>query len=298
MQKKILFLILTALLPFIMSAQITLQTYTSATDTFYWKQYIHIPKPARINLQRYTAAGSGKIINRFVSLHADQFPQFFADTVVSDGIRELKKGLYAIEISGDKLTDIVYSGFSGGPSDIVRIFVNRGDSFELVFEDYQYLSAFMKQNGQLIYLQTGDIGSGDDYLYFTRDYRVRTEAGNLMFVKGKQTVAYKYTEEPTASFSRPASFESVADTMMVRASAARLNEPFIPRLDTFGNIVAKYRTKTRGDVLAMKTTGKGNTWYYVEIYPASKPSASILYQNDQVPLFLRGWVSGLSIRIE
>lgn len=298
MQKKILFLFLPALLPLIMSAQITLQTYTSATDTFYWKRYIHIPKPARINLQRYTAAGSVKIINRFVSLHADQFPQFFVDTVISDGIRELKKGLYAIEISGDKLTDIVYSGFSGGPSDIVRIFVNRGDSFELVFEDYQYLSAFMKQNGQLIYLQTGDIGSGDDYLYFTRDYRVRTEAGNLIFVKGKQTVAYKYTEEPAARFSRPASFESVADTMMVRASAARLNEPFIPRLDTFGNIVARYRTKTRGDVLAMKTTGKGNTWYYVEIYPASKPSASILYQNDQVPLFLRGWVSGLSIRIE
>ncbi len=298
MQKKILFLSLTALLPFIMSAQITLQTYTSATDTFYWKHYIHIPKPARINLQRFTAAGSGKVINRFVTQHADQFPQFFSDSLVSDGIRELKKGLYAIEISGDKLTDIVYSGFSGGPSDIVRIFVNRGDSFELVFEDYQYLSAFMKQNGQLIYLQTGDIGSGDDYLYFTRDYRVRTEAGNLIFVKGKQTVAYKYTEEPAARFSRPASFESVADTMMVRASAARLNEPFIPRLDTFGNIVARYRTKTRGDVLAMKTTGKGNTWYYVEIYPASKPSASILYQNDQVPLFLRGWVSGLSIRIE
>jgi hypothetical protein len=95
----------------------------------------------------------------------------------------------------------------------------------------------------------------------------------------------------------PIPFIAKADTMMVRASAAQQNEPFIPHLDTFGNIVAKYRTRANGMALAYKSDGRGNDWFFVEISPSTGPSASILYGIDRIPTFIRGWVSSRSIQL-
>jgi hypothetical protein len=193
---------------------------------------------------------------------------------------------------------MIFTGFTGGKSDMVRIWLNRGDSYELIFEDYQYISKFTKTGSKLCEMQTGDAGYGDDYLYFTRDYRVEQEKGELVFIKGKQIVAYRHTEEPVKYYPQPIPFIAKADTMLLRASASRQDEPYNPNLDTFGNIIAKYRTKARGNVLAYTSNGKGNDWFFVEISPSATPSASILYDIDKMPTFIRGWVSSQSIQLQ
>lgn len=279
-------------------AQINLKTYTTATDTFYWKRYTHIAKPSKINLKRFTVSGSGKIIDSFLSKHLEQYPQFTSDSLRSLSLKDLKKCLYPVEINGDQLPDIIFSGSSGGESDIVRIYLNRQDSFELVFEDYQYITQFICDQGFLKEMQTGDAGCCDAYLYFTRNYTIRHDKGEAIFVKGKQIVAYKYTEEPSFFYPAAMPFISRADTMMLRASAARLNEPFDPHLETFGNIIAKYRTRAKGNVLAIKSYGQRNDWYFVEIFPDATPAASILYDIEKMPTFIRGWVSGQSISLQ
>ncbi|MEI7500437.1 MAG: hypothetical protein WCK84_08290 [Bacteroidota bacterium] len=283
------------LLSFEVEAQINIKTYTSATDTFYWKRYTHIPKPAKINLKQFTVSRSGKIIESFLLKHLDQFPQFTDDSVPRFSPKDLKKCLYPLDINGDNLPDMIFSGYSGGESDIVKIYLNRTDSFELVFEDYQYITKFTCGHGLLTEMQTGDAGCCDNYLYFTRDYSVKLENGKPLFVKGKQQVVYKYTEEPDICYPRGIPFAMKSDTMLVRASAAQLNEPFNPHLETFGNIIAKYRTRAKGIALAYKSYGKGNDWYFVEIFPDAAPSASILYDVEKMPTFIRGWVSGQAI---
>ena len=285
------FILLLALLAsaFAAEAQIKLQTYTTATDTFYWKRYIRIPKPPKVRLSQFTVADHGKTVEQFIVRNLDQFPQYATDSLPAYNAKSLKRCLYPVDINGDHVPDIVFSGFGGGGTDLVRIYLNRKDSFELVSEDYQYITKFRKDSGNLVELQTGDVGTGTDYLYFTRDYRVKQERGNPVFVKVRQNVVYKNTEEPVRYYPKPVSFIARADTMMLRASAARLNEPFNPHLDTFGNIVAKYRSKARGVVLATKSYGKGNDWYYVEIYPGTLPSASILHDLTKLPTFIRGW---------
>lgn len=280
------------------SGQIPIKTYTSATDTFYWKRYIHIAAPSKLSLNRIAMSGQRKTIDRFLSENPDQFPQFTNDSISRYTVKDLRKNLYTCDINDDNLPDIIFSGFSGGESDITRIWLNRGGSFELIFEDYQYISKFVRVKGMLTELQTGDVGCCDNYLYFTRDYRFTMEDGRPVFVKGKQTVACKYTEEPARVFENPKFFIAAADTIMLRASAAVLNEPFNPYLETFGNIVAKYRSKVRGNVLAAKTDTKGKLWYFVEIFPDTQPSASILYQTETMPTFVRGWVSGESIILQ
>ncbi len=279
-------------------AQIKLQTYTTATDTFYWKHYTHIPRPAKISLQQFVVPSPGRAVESFLLKNLDQFPQFTRDSLSNHTVKELKRCLYPVDINGDNLPDMIFSGYSGGESNMVMIFLNRRDSFELVFSDDQYFTRFRKKAGKLAELQTGDIGYGGNYLYFTRDYRVETINGELSFIREKQHVAYKYTEEPTRYYTSPIPFIAKADTMLLRASAALLNEPFIPRPETFGNIVAKYREKARGVVLAVKSYGNGNDWYFVEVSPGTYPSASILYGLDKMPSFIRGWVSGQAIFLD
>lgn len=281
-----------------MYGQIPIKTYTTATDTFYWKRYVNIPKPEKFRLNKIAEGGHRKEIDRFINMNLDDFPQFTNDSGSIKNVRDLRKSLYPVEINGDGKADMIFTGYSGGPSDLTRIYLNRGNHFELVFEDYQYLTAVKRKKGIMAFLQTGDIGTGDDYLYFTRDYEVRWEQATPVFIKGKQTVVSKYTEEPSVYFKTPVPFRSTADTLMVRASAAKLNEPFNPGMDTFGNIVARYRQNIRGEALAVKTLGNGNTWYYVEIFPGVVPAASILYHADKVPTFLRGWVSQQSILLD
>jgi len=296
--KPFVFLIAVILLSPGVKAQIKIQTYTTATDTFYWKRYQHVPKPVKLNLKPLTVAGAKKIKESFLAKCLSQFPQFTNDSANRFGFHDIKKCLFPIDLNGDRLPDMIFSGFSGGESDIIRIFLNRGDTFELVFEDYQYISQMVREKGKLTQLQTGDVGCCDAYLYFTRDYKVISENGKLDFIKGKQIVVYENTEEPIHYYTQPVPFTSRSDTMMVRASATQLNEPFNPHLETFGNIVAKYRSKTRGLILAQKSITNGDDWYFVEIFPDVSPSASILYEIDKIPTFLRGWVSGQAIVIK
>jgi len=278
-------------------AQINLHRYTSETDTFYWKKYIHFAEPKKLSLKPFTVKRAKKITEQFLAENLALFPQFTSDSASRFGIDDLKKSLFPVDINGDQNPDVVFSGYSGGESDMVKIFVNQGGHFELVFEDYQYITRFDYVDGKLDRLQTADLGCCDAYLWFTRDYKILQEVPAPAFIKGKQTVIYKYTEEPRAFLPVPEPFRTRTDSLMVRASAARLNEPFNPHLDTFGNIVARYRAKASGVVLAIKNDDKGNAWCFVEIFPDTKPSASILYDTEKIPTFIRGWVSILGIEL-
>ena len=290
-------LLLICLLPFAGNAQIYIRHYTSATDTFYWKRYTHVPQPPAISLKRCKAPGSAKKTEFFIARHGSEFRQFTDDPTQRLSLKDLEKHLLPVDINGDRLADMIFQGPGQGASDIVRIWLNRRDSFELVFEDYQYISKFRKAGDTLVEIETADVGLSGDYLYFTRNYRVERDHGDLVFVKGKQTVVYKYTEEPQKYYPRPVPFISIADTLLLRASPQQLNEPFIPRLGTFGNIVAKYRSRSAGFALAYKSYGKGSDWYFVEFSPSATPSASILYDIDKIPTFIRGWVSGQAIEL-
>ncbi len=294
---KYFLLISLVLLSFGGNAQIEIQRYTSATDTFYWKRYIQIPKPQRVNLKRFSVSQPGKKIDSFLARNLQQFPLYLSDTAHRFTLKSLRKCLYPVDVNGDNLPDMIFSGYNDWKSEIVQIWINRRDSFELVFEDFQYFSVFKRIDNSMLEIQTCDVGSDTSYLYFTRDYTVKQEGANPIFIRGKQVVSYRHTEEPSKYYPEPIPFIAKSDTLMLRASAALQNEPFIPQLDSFGNIIAKFRTQVKGMTLAYKSNGRGNDWYFVEISPSASPSASILYGTDKLPTFIRGWVSGRAIQL-
>lgn len=282
----------------VVQGQITIKQYTSATDTFYWKRYEHVKKPGKLNLSKYTVSRPGKVIDRFLLLNLYRFPQFSSDSTRPVRLADLKKCLYPMDLNGDQRADMIFSGFSGGESGKTQIFINRQDSFELVFEDYQYVVSLVIQAGILTGLQIADIGCCDAYLYFTRDYAVKQQGSELDFIKGKQSAVYHFTERPFDLISPPVTWKSVYDTTLIRASAANLDDPFNPYLETWGNTIAGYTTDIHGTALARKKDQHGITWYYVEIIPDVRPKKSIFYEIEKFPTFIQGWVEETLIKIQ
>jgi hypothetical protein len=270
-------------------AQIDIRSYTTATDTFYWKRYIRVASPPRANLKRHRSSGSSALVASFLVRRSEYLPELSVDSTNPVSDREVTKLLFPMDLDGDRHPDMVYSGPIDGEPGMVRIWLARGTDYQLVFEDYQYISKLKTESGRLVELQTADAGNDTGYLYFTRDYRISYGKGDPVFIKGKQTVIYKNTEEPPQFLEVPFTFTSRTDTLMLRASAARQNEPFIPSLGSFGNIVARYRSTCQGTALARKITGPGNTWYFVEMSPAVVPSASIFYGTEKAS-HLSAWL--------
>ena len=296
------FLLLICLITLIFraEAQIDLRTYTTATDTFYWKRYIQIPEPPRVSLRRFCVSGgkAKQAGERFLEQNKMAVKDDLQDSLHPMSDDDLRKLIFPIDLNGDQLPDIILSGKTSRSAGFVRIWMNHGGSFEPVFEDYQSISQFRIEGTRLTALQTADIGSDGQYLYFTRDYKIQWEGNDPVFVRGKQVVSYMHTREPSVLLREPTPFTARADTMLLRASPSRQDEPFIPALGTFGNIIAKYRSEAKGTVLASYAKVPGNDWFYVEVDPSVMPSASILYDTDKLPTFIRGWVSGRAIRTE
>lgn len=284
-----------SLLPYVSFSQIPIRTYTAANDTFYWKKYTHLPAPKPAGIKKLSIPGKGKQTDRFCDAILPEFPWFSGDSGSEFSPSDLRKHLTALDLNHDGVAEYLFAGPGPGDGEIVRLYISHETKYELVFEDYQCIAVFEVKDKKLRGIQTGDPGINDSPLRFLREYTINWEGTTPVFIKGKQLVWYRYTEEPPAWLPASQRFETVADTLMVRASAAVLNVPYIPWLESFGNIVARYRTRVEGVILAEKTTPAG-IWYFVEIWPSSTPSASILYGTEKWPTFLRGWVAGGSIK--
>ena len=281
--------LLLLLLPALAFSQIKIKTYTTATDTFYWKRYEQVHKPKKLSLRPYTVPDPGGVVDAFISGNLGDFPQFTNDSIRRYTVKDLRKSLYPVDINGDGRPDIIFSGFSGGEVDLTRIYLNQGSGFSLVFEDYQYIVYLSFNEGKLTRIRTADPGCCDAYLYFQREYKVKYNGSNPDFIRGKQTADFSHAEKPLEMLSKPFTCTSKYDTLLIRASGAIQNEPWNPYMETWGNIIGGYTLKVRMTVLAIKQN-QGTEWFYVEIIPDIRPKKSIFYDTDKYPTFIRAWV--------
>ncbi len=272
------------------SAQIKLKTYTSATDTFYWKKYEHVPPPARLNLKKYTVANNASQVETFLQNTPQAFKTFISDSLRMHPENPPKKYLYAININHDALPDIVFNGSGRNETEMVQIYINRKDSFDLVFEDYRYISELSGDKAGITGVVTGDPGKKGDYRYFRRYYSIAHEGKSVAFIRGKQTVEYKFTQRPGKEFENPRPFKAMNDTTLVRASARFIDAPYDPKLKTWGNIICGFTKVISGNILAMEKDAAGLIWYFVEIFPDEKPEKSIFGDLGNYPTFIHGWL--------
>lgn len=271
-------------------SQIKFKTYTSATDTFYWKRYEHVLKPAKEGLRKFTVKNSAGAIRAFLANPPEAFRDILSDSLRMHPENSMQKYLFPVDLNNDQLPDIIFNGSGRNKTEMVKIFLNRRDSFELVFEDYRYVSELRKGKTGFTGLTIGDPGEKGDFLYVERTYSLQPEKARLDFIRGKQTVVYKYTQRPGKYLSKTVPFRAANDTILVRACEGFIDAPYDPKLKTFGNIICGYTEVITGNILAIDKDQAGHNWYFVEIFPDVKPQKSIFHDLDKYPLFITGWV--------
>lgn len=273
-----------------LAAQIKIKTYTTATDTFYWKKYEHVLPPAKASLKKFIVQNGDQTIRTFLAHPPSKFGEILSDSLRMHAKEPIRKYLFPVDLNNDLLPDIIFNGSGRNETGMVQIYLNRNDSFELVFEDFRYVTSLKKGQAGFSEIVTGDAGSREDYLYFERRYKLQSERHSLLFVRELQSVVYKYTQRPGKYFARSVPFNSLNDTILVRASASLIDAPYNPKLKSYGNIIGGYTGFISGNILASEKDVTGKTWYYAEIFPSEMPHKSIFYGIDNFPTLIIGWL--------
>lgn len=271
-------------------SQITIKSYTTATDTNYWKRYEHVPKPVQLNLNRYTARNGKSAVEAFLAAPPVAFESRFCDSGRVDQKASLRKNLFPIDLNGDQVPEIIVNGPDNGGTEMVQIYMDAASTFELIFEDYGYVSAIHTEKTGIKQLVIGDPGSRSGYAYLERSFTLQPDNGSIRFIKGLQQVTYAYTQRPSRRFDRPVPFRSANDTILIRASASFINEPYIPGLKSYGNIICGYKAFIEGNLLAAAKDGEERLWYYVEVMPGEQPHKSIFQEIGPIPTKIIGWI--------
>jgi hypothetical protein len=275
--------------------QIKFKTYTAATDTFYWKKYEHVLKPAKASLRKFTDKNGAPVVQAFLAHPPAAFRIVMSDSMRMHPEKPLKNYLYPVDLNNDQLPEIIYNGSGRNETEMVQVYLNLGDSFELIFEDFRYISELIRDKTGFTGITTGDPGNREDYQYTEKEYKLQSNNKSLVFIRGKQTIVYKYTQRPGKYLTSPVTFKALNDTLLVRASSRYIDAPQDPKLKTFGNIICGYTEVISGRVLAVDKDSEGRIWYFVEIFPDAKPEKSVFHDVGRYPVFITGWVDSNDI---
>ena len=218
-----------------------------------------------------------------------EFEYLFYEDMLKNGVIDV---FHFIDLDNDKDPDLIFTGYSGGEPDCVRIFANKNNKFENVFDKFIKISNLEISNNTIIKISINDPGCCASYIEFNEDYDVAVAPDSFKFTLTSRTALIYETEVPKKYYEKPAAFEVMNDKYYLRST---------PKIDTvdswYGgepgtdNILAEFKKGTKGTALAEATDSTVRVWWYVEIDPASKPTSSHFYDIEVHPTKLLGWMS-------
>jgi hypothetical protein len=212
---------------------------------------------------------------------------------------ENAKHFHFIDLDQDDDLDLIYDGWSGSEPSCVRIYLNRSEIFEKVFDYGQSVEAVKIYNNQLKYIYVKDPGCCGAYLIHETEFTFNPISDDLKYEMDKQVVYTDQTEVPEKIFVNKKDFKVVQDKYHMRLTPKidTTDVPFhIGELES--NICATYTKGASGKVLAEKADQTGRVWYFVEMDTNAIPIFSVFYDHEQYPTNYRGWMSSRYLEVE
>ena len=197
-----------------------------------------------------------------------------------------------IDLDNDKDLDLIFTGWSGGEPDCVRIYNNTNGKYQEVFEVYQEITKIEFTDKKLSRLLIHDPGCCAAYIEFDEDYSFQVNKDDFKSKIINRTALLYPTEEPKDKFGDRIPFEVLNDKYYLRLT---------PKIDTVDqvfaediqsdNVIAEFKKGTKGIAYAQMTDDTGRVWWFVEIDPKDKPIKSFFYDIDEKPTKVKGWMS-------
>jgi hypothetical protein len=209
--------------------------------------------------------------------------------IMGTSLHDMLKFVYAIDINGDTLKDIIYNGPSGGEPQLTNIYLNTGTSYRPVFSGFQNITHLKFNEDRLLNFTLLNPGCCADPQVVEYYYSLQ-HTNNIPTFKIDSTIGYIYNTEK-------------APLMEKSTKTFLISKPFaILRYDTYffdniehyvygtnGNHIANYPNGASGKILGYKKD-KSNDWLYVQMDASVKLDSCGFSTFNERPTALRGWL--------
>lgn len=241
------------------------------------------------------------LISRFIDLTPKEFEFYKLDESYSLTIQDLINDLHVVDINNDGLDDIIFDGSSGGEANEISIFINKSNSFEKIFTDYQGILSVEFDKGILNKINIKDWGCCAEFIVTTKFYDVKFRNGEFEFVQKK---SFKYLENtflPVTYWNETKKISVLNDNYNLRFSPQidDTSEVYYVGEPTYRNKIGKLKNNTKAIAIAESTDTTGRVWFFVAIYPEFDVSESYFYNyKDEIKSYKCGWISSRFIEIQ
>lgn len=201
-------------------------------------------------------------------------------------VEKVLQQLYAIDINGDNKKDIIFEGSNGGEATVTYIYLNKGDHFEKVFDQFQYFSGASFKNNKLISFNIENPGCCADPQIINYHYTVTYNNDQPVFTLSKSTGYLEHTQKLLTKFTPQKKFTIVKDRAITRAECYNLDIEH-PFYGEDGNAVAKFKKDDKGVALG-SSNEDGKEWLYVLMSPTTAPNINPTFGEQ--PTHTYGWI--------
>ncbi|MFY0602256.1 MAG: hypothetical protein JXR03_21460 [Cyclobacteriaceae bacterium] len=210
--------------------------------------------------------------------------------------RELINKLKFVDLDADGVSEVVYSGPSGGEPNIVEIFQLKKQQYERVFSVMQGIVKPYWTDGKLTKLLTHDWGCCAENRIINSVYEVNFDnAITPEFSKTLDIVENQGLTKPKQFLESALTFEVKNDNYKLRLSPNIDGSTYFGYLtehEQLGNSLGTVNKGTQGIAYAYSIDVTGRTWWYVAISTEYKLNESVLYMEDlHDNAFYVGWMS-------
>ncbi|MEP2025782.1 MAG: hypothetical protein ABJH98_12135 [Reichenbachiella sp.] len=210
--------------------------------------------------------------------------------------RELINKLKFVDLNADGVSEVVYSGPSGGEPNIVEIFQLKNQQYERVFSVMQGIIKPYWTDGKLTKLLTHDWGCCAENRIINSVYEVNySKGGTPVFTKNLDIVENRGLAKPKQFLESSLNFKVKNDNYKLRLSPIIDDSTYLGYLtehEKLGNSLGSVNKGTRGIAYAYSVDETGRTWWYVAISTEYKLNESVLYMEDlHSNSYYVGWMS-------
>jgi hypothetical protein len=210
------------------------------------------------------------------------------------GYGSVWNNLHVVDINGDKLEDIIYSGSSGGEANVVKFFMQKEVGFELIFTAYQGIVRVDWKNGKITTIMSHDWGCCAEFRIINTVYEVSYRDKVPSFAKIYQSIEYELMKKPIEYFEEPIDFSTDYDAYNLRAfpevnDTIPINADF--NENRMGNTIGILSKGTKGKAYGSSIDETGCIWWYVEINNIFEVKDNVLFMDDlKYPTNVIGWI--------
>jgi hypothetical protein len=198
--------------------------------------------------------------------------------------------LKVVDLNGDSIGDIIYSGPTGGVASEVVFLIHDNKNYRKILTIEQGIVKVEWENNRIKKIFSHDWGCCASINLINTVYNFNYDSVNFPHIKKIfQSIEYERMEKPLVDTTFD--FKVNGNVAALRFSPIIDDTSFFFGDRKIGNKIGIVKNGARGRVFGLKKTKSGDIWWYVIIVPTDVKVQNILYMKDlDFPTHVIGWL--------